>query len=142
MRSEDKGIVLLKLSLYCISLWILMFMLIVLKMDVSMINKKMGLNAWKNFFCANVFSWICIFFIFAGLIGYVYFKDYLKNAKRLPVEIEDCESVNYENLSFLESSPYLCVNSLRYILHLIRLLMIVAAVELSEPVYHAMLPTL
>lgn len=41
-----------------------------------------------------------------------------------------------------ESSPYLCVNSLRYILHLIRLLMIVAAVELSEPVYHAMLPTL
>lgn len=42
----------------------------------------------------------------------------------------------------VESSPYLCVNSLRYILHLIRLLMIVAAVELSEPVYHAMLPTL
>lgn len=42
----------------------------------------------------------------------------------------------------LKSSPYLCVNSLRYILHLIRLLMIVAAVELSEPVYHAMLPTL
>ena len=41
-----------------------------------------------------------------------------------------------------KSSPYLCVNSLRYILHLIRLLMIVAAVELSEPVYHAMLPTL
>ena len=110
MRSEDKGIVLLKLSLYCISLWILMFMLIVLKMDVSMINKKMGLNAWKNFFCANVFSWICIFFIFAGLIGYVYFKDYLKNAKRLPVEIEDCESVNYENLSFLATYiiPLVC----------------------------------
>lgn len=36
MGTEDKDnrIILLKLSLYCISLWILMFMLIVLKIDM------------------------------------------------------------------------------------------------------------
>lgn len=43
-------------------------------------------------------------------MGYAYFKDYLKNAKRLPVEIEKCESVNYENLSFLATYviPLVC----------------------------------
>lgn len=140
MRSEDKGIVLLKLSLYCISLWILMFMLIVLKIDVSMINKKMGLNAWKNFFCANVFSWICIFFIFAGLIGYVYFKDYLKNAKRLPVEIEDCESVNYENLSFLATYiiPLVCfpMDTEREIFVLFAVIIIIGCIFVKTNLYY------
>ena len=109
-KDKDSGIVLLKLSLYCISLWILMFMLIVLKIDVSMIDAKHGLNTLKEFLCANIFSWVCICIILVGLMGYVYFKDYLKNAKRLPVEIEECESVNYENLSFLATYviPLVC----------------------------------
>ena len=112
MMTEDKdnGIVLLKLSLYCISLWILMFMLIVLKIDVSMIHEKSSIETLKEFLCANKFSGICICIILVGLMGYVYFKDYLKNAKRLPVEIEECESVNYENLSFLATYviPLVC----------------------------------
>ncbi|RGM47927.1 hypothetical protein DXC13_09810 [Agathobacter rectalis] len=109
-KDKDSRIVLLKLSLYCISLWILMFMLIVLKIDVSMIDEKNGLNTLKEFLCANIFSWVCICIILVGLMGYVYFKDYLKNAKRLPVEIEECESVNYENLSFLATYviPLVC----------------------------------
>ena len=43
-KEKDNGIVLLKLSLYCISLWILMFMLIVLKIDVSMLSGKIEWN--------------------------------------------------------------------------------------------------
>lgn len=107
-KEKDNGIVLLKLSLYCISLWILMFMLIVLKIDVSMLSGKIEWNTLKDFICANVFSVICICIILIGLMGYAYFKDYLKNAKKLPVEIEECESVNYENLSFL--ATYVMVN--------------------------------
>ena len=107
-KEKDNGIVLLKLSLYCISLWILMFMLIVLKIDVSMLSGKIEWKTLKDFICANVFSVICICIILIGLMGYAYFKDYLKNAKKLPVEIEECESVNYENLSFL--ATYVMVN--------------------------------
>ena len=109
-KEKDNGIVLLKLSLYCISLWILMFMLIVLKIDVSMLSGKIEWNTLKDFICANVFSVICICIILIGLMGYAYFKDYLKNAKKLPVEIEECESVNYENLSFLATYviPLVC----------------------------------
>ena len=84
-KEKDNGIVLLKLSLYCISLWILMFMLIVLKIDVSMLSGKIEWNTLKDFICANVFSVICICIILIGLMGYAYFKDYLKNAKKLPV---------------------------------------------------------
>ncbi len=54
-KEKDNGIVLLKLSLYCISLWILMFMLIVLKIDVSMLSGKIEWNTLKDFICANVF---------------------------------------------------------------------------------------
>ena len=43
-------------------------------------------------------------------IGYIFFLDSLNNAKNLPVEIEECESVNYENLSFLATYiiPLVC----------------------------------
>lgn len=44
-KDKENRIVLLKLSLYCIALWILMFMLIVLKIDVSMIGAK---ASWQN----------------------------------------------------------------------------------------------
>lgn len=124
MGTEDKDnrIILLKLSLYCISLWILMFMLIVLKIDVSMVSRKIEWNMLKEFICTNVFSLLCICIILIGLMGYAYFKDYLKNAKRLPVEIEKCESVNYENLSFLATyviplvEEYLLLENMRRLL--------------------------
>ena len=139
-RNEDNGIVMLKLSLYCISLWILMFMLIVLKIDVSMVGKKNGLDALKEFLCTNMFSWICICIFFAGLIGYAYFKDYLKNAKRLPVEIEECESVNYENLSFLATYviPLVCfpMKTDREIFVLFAVIIIIGCIFVKTNLYY------
>ena len=42
--------------------------------------------------------------------GIYTFLDTLNNAKNLPVEIQECESVNYENLSFLATYiiPLVC----------------------------------
>ena len=139
-KKEDNGIVMLKLSLYCISLWILIFMLIVLKIDVSMICEKNGLDILKEFLCANMFSWICICIILAGLIGYAYFKDYLKNAKRLPVEIEECESVNYENLSFLATYviPLVCfpMETDREIFVLFAVIIIIGCIFVKTNLYY------
>lgn len=142
MMTEDKdnGIVLLKLSLYCISLWILMFMLIVLKIDVSMIHEKNSIETLKEFLCANEFSGICICIILVGLMGYVYFKDYLKNAKRLPVEIEECESVNYENLSFLATYviPLVCfpMETDREIFVLFAVIIIIGCIFVKTNLYY------
>lgn len=139
-KDKDSGIVLLKLSLYCISLWILMFMLIVLKIDVSMIGEKIGLNTMKEFLYANTFSWVCICIILVGLMGYAYFKDYLKNAKRLPVEIEECESVNYENLSFLATYviPLVCfpMETDREIFVLFAVIIIIGCIFVKTNLYY------
>lgn len=107
---NENKILLLKLSLYCISLWILMFMLIVLKIEIPEVGEKSRIEFAFELVESNVFSIICLCIILLGLVGYVYFKDSLKNAKRLPVEIEYCESINYENLSFLATYviPLVC----------------------------------
>lgn len=139
-KDKENGIVLLKLSLYCISLWILMFMLIVLKIDVSMIGTKAIWQTIKQFIAANSFSMICLGIILIGLIGYVYFKDSLNNAKRLPVEIEKCESVNYENLSFLATYviPLVCfpMETEREIFVLFAVIVIIGCIFVKTNLYY------
>lgn len=100
----------MKLCLYLISLWILFFMLIVLKLDVSSIPFKMNVKNIVYFVLSNQISCICFVFIILGGIGYWWFADSLINAKNLPVKILQCESVNYENLSFLATYiiPLVC----------------------------------
>lgn len=98
---EKNKAVLLKWSLYCISLWILMFMLIVLQTDIPPVEEGINIKTCIDFIGDNIFSCICLCIILFGLIGYIFFKDVLNSAKNLPVEICECESVNYENLSFL-----------------------------------------
>lgn len=109
---EDKGknVDFMKLSLYLISLWILFFMLIILKLDVSMVPFAINRENINNFARRNVISCICLGFIILGEVGYLRFRDSLNNAKQLPVEIKKCESINYENLSFLATYiiPLVC----------------------------------
>ena len=107
---KDRKAILLKLSLYMISLWILFFMLIVLKFDTIDISFEINCANIKHFILKNIFSLICILFIMFGGIGYLAFKDSLKNAKQLPVRLTECESINYENLSFLATYiiPLVC----------------------------------
>ncbi len=108
--SKEKKHDLLKLYLYLISLWILFFMLIVLKTDVSSIPFKINIRNIAFFAYCNRISCICLAFIILGGVGYWWFADSLNNAKNLPVEILECESVNYENLSFLATYiiPLVC----------------------------------
>lgn len=139
-KDNEKGIILLKLSLYCISLWILMFMLIVLKIDVSMFCSGINWESFKMFFCSNIFTVICIGMMLVGLIGYVYFKDKLNDAKRLPVEIEECQSVNYENLSFLATYviPLVCfpMNTDREMFVLFAVIIIIGCIFVKTNLYY------
>ncbi len=109
-KEEKKGTVLFKLSLYFISLWLLMFMLIILKVNISALNERFSLEVVFKFMHDNIFSGVCLCIIILGVIGYIHFKDNLQSAKHLPVRIAECESVNYENLAFLATYiiPLVC----------------------------------
>lgn len=109
-NTKEKKYDFMKLCLYLISLWILFFMLIVLKIDVSSIPFKMNMCNIVVFVSNNQVACICLIFFILGGVGYWWFVDSLNNAKNLPVEILECESVNYENLSFLATYiiPLVC----------------------------------
>lgn len=140
MKKNENGIVLLKLSLYCISLWILMLMLIVFKIDVSKMSIKPSLYECLEFIKKNIFSCICLGIIIFGMIGFVYFRDCLKNAKELPVEVEECESVNYENLSFLATYviPLVCfpMKTAREIFVLFGVIVIIGCIFVKTNMYY------
>ena len=131
---------LMKLSLYLISLWILFFMLIVLKLDVSTIPFKMNWNNIADFLYRNTVACICVGFIFLGGIGYCLFIDSLNNAKRLPVKITECEGVNYENLSFLATYiiPLVCfpMNNKREIFVMFSVIIIIGCIFVKTNLYY------
>ena len=67
-------------------------------------------NLLKELIFVNTIPLVCLILIVLGIMGYILFLDTLNNAKNLPVEIQECESVNYENLSFLATYiiPLVC----------------------------------
>lgn len=100
----------MKLCLYFISLWILLFMLIVLKIDIEHFPKHFSWTGFVELWKYNSVTLICVLLFLFGLFGFLYFRNLLDDAKRLPVKITKCESVNYENLSFLATYiiPLVC----------------------------------
>ena len=141
MREQDNNkIIVLKLSLYLISLWILLFMLIVLKADTSNIEWPMTKMLFKQAIVNNVIPLVCIILIFLGVIGYIFFLDSLNNAKNLPVEVEKCESVNYENLSFLATYiiPLVCfpMETVREVFVMFSVIIVIGCIFVKTNLYY------
>lgn len=78
MRKQDNRVVILKLSLYLISLWMLLFMLIILKADVTNFEWPMTNLLFKQVIKKNTFSLFCLLLIILGIIGYILFLDLSK----------------------------------------------------------------
>lgn len=141
-KSENKtGVVILKLGLYLISLWILLFMLAVLKADLSdMSAHGMSWSAWKMVLLKNIVPCVCVILIILGGISYIIFLDMLSNAKSLPVEIKKCESINYENLSFLATYiiPMVCfpMETDREIFVLFAVIIIIGCIFVKTNLYY------
>ncbi len=106
-RKEELGNGIWRFMLYLLSLWLLFFMLIVLKADVSFLESKSGI--WVGI-KENWVPCICLFLIIIGVVGYAVFRDRLRSSKEFPVTLVECKSINYENLSFLATYviPLIC----------------------------------
>lgn len=138
--TKEQNTDLMKLSLYLISLWILFFMLIVLKLDISTIPFKLNLTDIREFLYRNSVSSICLVFILLGGVGDWWFKDSLNNAKQLPVEVRECESINYENLSFLATYiiPLVCfpMETEREIFVMFSVIVIIGCIFVKTDLYY------
>lgn len=101
----------------------------------------MSCNDLLEFFRQNIFSVICMLLIGVGGIGYCFFRDSLNNAKELPVQIKQCESINYENLSFLATYiiPLVCfpINSDREIFVLFAVIIIIGCIFAKTNLYYS-----
>lgn len=141
MKEHDENkTVILKLCLYLISLWLLLFMLIILKADLSGIVHNMTWETWQSALADNIVPGICLILILVGGIGYIMFLDMLNNAKNLPVQIDHCESINYENLSFLATYivPMVCfpMETDREIFVLFSVLIIIGCIFVKTNLYY------
>ena len=139
-EQDENKIVILKLCLYLISLWLLLFMLIILKADLSRIAHNMTWKTWQSVLADNVVPVICLILILIGGIGYILFLDKLNNAKDLPVQIEHCDSINYENLSFLATYiiPMVCfpMETDREIFVMFSVLIIIGCIFVKTNLYY------
>lgn len=139
-NKNEKRITALKLCLYLISLWVLLLMLIFLKVDVSEITCNMTWLVWKSVLIKNIVPCICVILILLGGVGYIIFLDMLNNAKDLPVKVEKCESINYENLSFLATYiiPMVCfpMETDREIFVLFAVIIIIGCIFVKTNLYY------
>lgn len=134
------SVTIMKLSLYFISLWILLFMLIILKIDITDISLSVKAEHLQLILKKNIVPSICGILILLGGIGYVFFIDALNNAKNLPVKIEECQSINYENLSFLATYiiPMVCfpMESRREIFVLFSVIIIIGCIFIKTNLFY------
>lgn len=134
------SVTIMKLSLYFISLWILLFMLIILKIDITDLSINLKVEHLQLILKKNIVPTICGILILLGGIGYVFFIDALNNAKNLPVKIEECQSINYENLSFLATYiiPMVCfpMESRREIFVLFSVIIIIGCIFIKTNLFY------
>lgn len=129
---SEKSNEIMKFMLYLLSLWLLFFMLIVLKADLSEITFTKGEMQAGRIIATNMVPLICFILMIVGFAGYVVFRDKLRSAKEFPVKLIECKSINYENLSFLATYiiPLICfpMNTGREIFALFAVIVIIGCI--------------
>lgn len=115
-------------------------MLIILKIDITDLSLNLKVEHLQLMLKKNIVPAICGILILLGGIGYVFFIDALNNAKNLPVKIEECQSINYENLSFLATYiiPMVCfpMESRREIFVLFSVIIIIGCIFIKTNLFY------
>lgn len=131
----------IKFMLYLLSLWLLFFMLIVLKADFSNLSVKGNEVRIGTILTDNLVPFICLILMIAGFIGYVVFRDRLRSAKDYPVELVECKSIDYETLSFLATYviPLICfpMNTGREIFVLFAVIIIIGCIFVKTNLFYS-----
>ena len=101
-----------KFELYIISLFLLFFLLLVIKTPVSFYDNWFFVG-WHDLFHKYLIVSISIFFMILGVIFYLKFNyRFAKGAPLLPSRIKEIENINYESVTFLATYivPLACID--------------------------------
>ncbi len=130
-----------KIGLYITSLWLLFFLIIILKLDIPVCFCNWEFIGFKELFLRNVTPTVSLFFLVIG-IGYYKAFDYrTKGTCPLQMKVKSLKNKNYEHLTFLTTYivPLICfdLTSIRYTIVLLVLLMIIGAIYVKTDLFFA-----
>jgi len=130
-----------KIGLYIISLWLLFFLIILLKLDIPICFKNWEFIGFKELFSRNVLPSISLIPLIIGLAYYQCFNYRAKGAKPLQMKVISVKNKNYEHLTFLTTYivPLICfdLSSTRYTMTLLALLIIIGAIYVKTDLFFA-----
>lgn len=132
----------LKIQLYILSLWLLFFLVLILKINIPIYFgtdwEFVGFNKLLN---DNYISLACIILLLLGILFYFMFDYKIEGTKKLAFQVDVVENANYEHLSFLATYiiPLICFNfdDIRYIFILVIVLIIIGAIYIKTNIFYA-----
>ena len=130
-----------KIGLYITSLWLLFFLIIILKLDIPICFGNWKFIGFKELFLRNVTPTISLFFLVIGIGYYMAFDYRIRGTHPLQMKVKSLKNKNYENLTFLTTYivPLICfdLTSIRYTIVLLILLVIIGAIYVRTDLFFA-----
>lgn len=108
-----------KIGLFFLSLWILFLLTIIITVDIPFcFEDNWQFAGWKYLIFNNILPILCFACLIISTISYFVFRFLIRGAPELSFKIENIESIEYENLTFLTTYiiPLICFNfeNIRY----------------------------
>lgn len=131
-----------KIGLFLLSLWLLFVLIILITakipLDVSLNTVFVG---WRFLAVNNI---IPIFCLFALIIGYISYRDFIHQIKGTPelsFKVKEIEKIDYEHLTFLTTYiiPLVCFqfDNLRYIFAFLIILFVIGTIYIRTDLFYA-----
>jgi len=133
---------LLKFELYIVSLWLLFFLIIVIKAEFPIcFGSGCQFIGFSQLFFNNTLPTASLILLLLGWLFYARFKFRINGSLNLPVQPEKIEDLNYEHLTFLTTYivPLICFNldSLRYTTALLIILIVIGVIYVKTDKFYA-----
>ena len=129
-----------KIGLYITSLWLLFFLIIILKLDIPICFSNWEFIGFKELFLRNVMPSISLIPLAIGVIYCKCFDYRVMGTCPLQMKVTSVKNKNYEHLTFLTTYivPLICfdLSSIRYTIALLVLLVIIPIIKIAITVYH------
>lgn len=132
----------LKFELYIVSLWLLFFLIIIIKTDFPIcFESSCKFIEIKELIKTNIIPLISLALLLLGWLFYERFKFRINGSSGLPIKPEKIEDLNYEHLTFLTTYiiPLICFNldSVRYSIALLIILFVIGIIYVKTDKFYA-----
>lgn len=140
--SNEKTKSILKFELYIVSLWLLFFLIIVIKTEFPIcFGADCEFIGIRKLLTNNIIPAISLVLLLFGWLFYERFKFRVNGSTSLPIKPDSIEDLNYEHLTFLTTYiiPLICFNldSIRYSIALLIILLVIGIIYVKTDKFYA-----